>query len=205
MAQVIEFMYDFASPNACLAHHVLPGIAARHGVGLRHVPILLGGVFKATNNRSPIEAFAGVKGKLAYEMKEIDRFVRRHGIRFHMNPHFPLNSLALMRGAVFARGRDWERAYIDTVFRAIWLHGQKMDDPAVMEEVLREAGLPAGAIMEAIATAEVKQALIAETEAAVARGVFGAPTMFVGGEMFFGKHSLPDLEHFLREGEGGEG
>ncbi|SEF49195.1 2-hydroxychromene-2-carboxylate isomerase [Jhaorihella thermophila] len=195
--QEIEFLYDFGSPNAYLVHRVLPGLAERHGARLHYVPILLGGVFKATNNRSPMEAFAGVKGKLAYEMRETERFVRRHGIRYHMNPYFPLNTLALMRGAVFAQGKDWEGAFVDAVFDAIWLHGQKMDEPMVIEDALREADLPAAKIMDAMRSPEVKQGLIANTDAAVARGVFGAPTMFVGDEMFFGKHSLPELEHLL--------
>ncbi len=196
----IEFLFDFGSPNAYLVHRVLPGIADRHGVRVRHVPMLLGGVFKAANNRSPLEVHARVKGKLAYEMREIERFVRRHGIRYHMNPHFPLNTLSLMRGAVYAQGAEWEGDYLDAVFNAIWVHGQKMDDAEVFADVLREAGLPAAGIIEATRSPEVKAQLRASTEAAVARGVFGAPTMFLGDEMFFGKHSLPELEYHLATG-----
>ena len=114
-----------------------------------------------------------------------------------MNPYFPLNTLALMRGAVFAQGKPWERAYIDAMFNAIWLHGQKMDEPIVIEDALREADLPAAEIMAAMQAPEVKQGLISNTAAAVERGVFGVPTMFLGDEMFFGKHSLPELEHLL--------
>lgn len=193
----IEFLYDFGSPNAYLVHKVLPDLAARHGARVRNVPILLGGVFKATQNRSPMEAFAGVKGKLAYEAREIDRFVKRHGIRYHTNPHFPVNTLMVMRGAVHAQGKEWETRYMDAVFNALWVHGQKMDDPAVIVDVLREADLPAKDITEAVQSLEVKQGLIDATSAAVARGTFGAPTMFVGNEMFFGKHSLPQLEYLL--------
>lgn len=196
----IEFLYDFGSPNAYLVHRVLPGIAERHGVRVRHVPMLLGGVFKAAGNRSPLEVHARVKGKLAYEMREIERFVRRHRLRYHMNPHFPLNTLSAMRGAVHAQGTEWEGDYLDAVFNAIWVHGQKVDNAEVFADVLREAGLPASEIIEATRSAQVKARLRANTEAAVARGVFGAPTMFLGDEMFFGKHSLPELEYHLAEG-----
>ncbi|MEY8841065.1 2-hydroxychromene-2-carboxylate isomerase, partial [Cribrihabitans sp. XS_ASV171] len=162
-------------------------------------PMLLGGVFKATGNRSPMDAFAGVRHKLAYNQRETQRFVRRHGIKFYMNPYFPLNTLTVMRGAIHAWGKPWERDYTDAVFDAIWVHGQKMDDPAVITEVLRERELPAREIAEAVQSAEVKQALVGATEAAVERGVFGAPMIFVGDEPFFGKDALYELELELRD------
>ena len=188
---MIEFYYDFGSPNAYLVHKVLPGVAGDQPVEYR--PVLLGGVFKATNNQSPITAFAGVKGKNAYQFLEIRRFIKRHGLAFRMNPHFPVNTLMLMRGAVFASGKDWEAAYVDAVFDAMWVDGEKMDDPATVMRVLDAAGLPAAEIAAGVQADDVKQGLIAATEAAVARGVFGAPTMFLGDEMFFGKDSLSDL------------
>lgn len=195
----IEFLYDFGSPNAYLVHKVLPAIADRHGAALRYVPILLGGVFKATGNQSPMQAFAGVQGKLAYQSKEIARFVRRHGLSYKMNPHFPVMTIGIMRGAIYAQGNAWEIKYIDTVFDAIWGQGEKMDDLPTIARVLGDAGLPAAEIMAATQTPEIKQGLIDTTAAAVARGVFGAPTMFVGTEMFFGKDSLPDLEYALQQ------
>lgn len=198
--KTIEFLYDFGSPNAYLVHKVLPGIAARHGAKLDYVPILLGGVFKATNNQSPMMAFADVIGKLSYQVVEIERFKRRHNLVYAMNPNFPVMTIGVMRGAIYAQGKDWEQAYIDAVFDAMWVDGQKMDDPTVIGEVLDKAGLPAREIMAATGESEIKQGLIDNTSAAVKRGVFGAPTMFVGNEMFFGKDSLDDLDWVLGQG-----
>ncbi|MDF1715179.1 MAG: 2-hydroxychromene-2-carboxylate isomerase [Antarcticimicrobium sp.] len=196
----IEFYYDFGSPNAYLVHKVLPELAARAGAVVRHVPVLLGGVFKETGNQPPIVTYRDVRGKLAYQAREIERFVARHRLKYHMNPHFPVMTLPLMRGAIHARGKEWEDRYIDAVFNAMWVHGQKMDDAEVIGNVLSEVGLPAREIMAATADPQVKSALAEQTEAAVERGVFGAPTMFAGGEMFFGKDSLPDLEYVLGRG-----
>lgn len=191
---MIDFYYDFGSPNAYLVHKVLPDIAARHGAELAYRPVLLGGVFKATNNQSPITAFAGVKGKNAYQALELKRFVERHGLAYRMNPHFPVNTLMMMRGAIFAEGQPWETTYREAMFDAMWRDGEKMDDPATLMRVLAAAGLPADEIAAGVQQDIVKQGLIAATEAAVARGVFGAPTMFLGDEMFFGKDALGDLD-----------
>lgn len=199
VSKQIEFLYDFGSPNAYLVHKVLPGLAARSGATLAYVPILLGGIFKATNNQSPMAAFAGVKNKLAYQALETQRFIRRHDITFHMNPHFPVMTIAVMRGAVFAQGKEWQETYIDAVFDAMWVHGQKMDDPAVIGDVLTERGLPAAEIGEAIQSPDVKRSLIENTSQAVDRGVFGSPSMFVGDELFFGKDALADLERELSQ------
>lgn len=190
----IDFLYDFGSPNAYLVHKVLPDLAARCGATVTWTPILLGGVFKATNNQSPMQAFSGVAGKLAYQQVEIARFIERHDLPFQFNPHFPVMTIGVMRGAAYAQGKDWESHYINAVFDALWVQGAKMDDPDVIAQVLTDAGLPTADIMAATQTPEVKQALIDTTSAAVDRSVFGAPTMFVGDEMFFGKDSLPDLE-----------
>lgn len=190
----IDFYYDFGSPNAYLVHKVLPALASGAGTGVSYHPILLGGVFKATGNQSPFQAFAGVTGKIDYLRQEIARFIERHALPFAMNPHFPVNTLMLMRGAVFAEGKGWERLYIDTVFNAMWVGGEKMDDPETILRVLGEAGLPAQEIAAATQDPAIKQALIDQTQAAVDRGVFGAPTIFVGDEMFFGKDALVDLE-----------
>jgi len=195
--QVIEFMYDFGSPNSYLAHKVLPDIARRTGAELRYVPILLGGVFKATHNQSPMQAYGDVTGKLAYQHHEIERFVARRQIHYHMNPYFPIMTISLMRGAMFALEKPWESEYIEAVFNAVWVHGQKLDELNVFTGVLDEAGLQSEEITRAIRTPDIKQALIENTQRAVERGVFGAPTMFVGTEMFFGKDSLPDLEFVL--------
>ena len=188
---VIEFVFDFGSPNAYLAWKVLPRLAAEAGAAVDIVPCLLGGIFKATNNRSPVEAFGEVKGKLAYEQLETRRFVARHGLSaFRMNPHFPVNTLTIMRGLIAARRAGVGERYLETVLAAMWEQGEKMDDPEVIRRVLDAAGLDGQALLAATQDPEVKAELVANTERAVARGVFGIPTFFVGDEMFFGKDRL---------------
>ncbi|WP_158963577.1 2-hydroxychromene-2-carboxylate isomerase [Chachezhania sediminis] len=195
----IEFYYDFGSPYSHLAYHVLSGIAERTGATLVNRPVLIGGVFKLSGNRSPIEKDEGVPLKLAYTWHEMQRYAKRHGIAQNQNPHFPVNTLNLMRGALYAQGKPWEADYTAAMWAAVWRDGRKMDDPAVIGAVLAEAGLPVDDIIAAVQDPAVKKALIDATEAAVGRGVFGAPTMFVGDEMFFGKDSLTELEHFIAE------
>ena len=191
----IDFIFDFGSPNGYLAWQVLPGIAQRTGATVNLIPCLLGGIFKAANNRSPMEAFGEVKGKLAYEQLETQRFVKRHGLSaFRMNPHFPVNTLMIMRGLIAARRSGMGDRYLETVLSAMWEQGLKMDDPEVVKATLDAAGLDGAAILAATQDPEVKAELAANTEAAVARGVFGIPTFFVGGEMFFGKDRLGQVE-----------
>jgi len=195
MSKTIDFIFDFGSPNAYLASKVLGGIAERTGATVRLIPCLLGGIFKATNNRSPVEAFGEVKGKLAYEGLETRRFVARHGLSdYRPNPHFPVNTLLIMRGLIAAKRMGVGDRYRDAVLAAMWEAGEKMHDPEVVTRVLTAAGLDAGAILAATQEPEVKAELIANTEAAVARGVFGIPTFFVGEEMFFGKDRLSQVE-----------
>ena len=195
MAAHVEFLFDFGSPNAYLAHKAIPAVEARTRVRFAYVPVLLGGVFKATGNRSPMEAYAGVPAKLAYEALETRRFVARHGLtRFAPNPHFPVNTLAIMRGAVAAETLDVFAPYVEAVFAAMWEDGRKMDDPAVAAEALAAAGLPATRLVALTQDPSVKARLAASTAAAVERGVFGSPTFFVGDEMFFGKDRLGDVE-----------
>jgi len=194
----VIFYFDFGSPNAYLAHKVIPGIEARTGVKFAYVPALLGGIFKATGNRSPAEAYAGIPLKLAYERRETERFVARHGItEYAHNPHFPVNTLLIMRGAVAAQRLGVFEAYVDAVYRAMWVDGLKMDDPAVVRATLDAAGLPGERLLELTQDAEVKAALIANTEDAVAHGVFGSPSFRVGDELFFGKDKLRDVEEAI--------
>ncbi|MEX0337562.1 MAG: 2-hydroxychromene-2-carboxylate isomerase [Arenibacterium sp.] len=193
----IDFYYDFGSPNAYLVHKTLPALAARHGAVVRYRPMLLGGVFKATQNQSPVQAFANVAGKLEYQRREMARFVARNEVPFAMNPNFPIMTIGVMRGAIFAEGKPWQARYTDVVFDAMWQDQEKMDDPDVIARVLSAADLPAEEIMAATQTPEVKSALIEATDAAVKRGVFGAPTQFLGDEMFFGKDTLGDMEWVL--------
>ena len=191
----VEFHYDFGSPNAYLSHRVLPSIAERTGVEIHYVPVLLGGIFKSTNNRSPMEQFADVLNKPEYQAKETLRFLMRHDItELVRNPHFPVNTISMMRSAVFAQGKEWEAQYIDALFKAMWERGLNMADPEQIGSVLTEAGLPVAEILAAISDPDVKQGLIDNTANSVARGNFGSPSFFVNEELFFGKDKLRDLE-----------
>ncbi|MBV1795892.1 2-hydroxychromene-2-carboxylate isomerase [Siccirubricoccus sp. G192] len=191
----IEFHFDFGSPNAYLAHRVIPEIERRTGVRFRYVPILLGGVFKATGNRSPAEAFRDIPSKRAFMELETRRFLTRHGITdFRRNPHFPVNTLTLMRGAVAARHEGCFERYVEVVFHNMWSEPKKMDEPEVIRSVLADNGLDAKRLLELAQSPEVKQELAHNTEASVARGTFGSPTFFVGEEIFFGKDQLRDVE-----------
>lgn len=193
--RTIDFIFDFASPNGYFAHRALKGVAERTGARVNLTPCLLGGIFKATGNQAPFVAFGGVKGKLDYEMLEIRRFVARHGLSaFRMNPHFPVNSLAAMRGlCALEPGEAFDR-YVEAVLAGFWERGLAMGDPGVVQSVLDEAGLDGADLMARAQTDAVKAQLAANTEAAVARGVFGVPTFFVGDEMFFGKERLDQVE-----------
>ncbi|HEY2480754.1 MAG TPA: 2-hydroxychromene-2-carboxylate isomerase [Caulobacteraceae bacterium] len=198
MAREVEFLFDFGSPNAYLAHRVIPAIETRTGARFVYVPVLLGGVFKATGNRSPVEAYAGIPAKLAYEGLETRRFIARHGLtHFRSNPHFPVNTLAIMRGAEAARDLGVFAPYIEAVYAAMWEDGRKMDDPAVVAETLTDAGLPAERLIALTADQGVKDRLMANTTRAVERGVFGSPSFFVGDELYFGKDRLRDVEEAL--------
>ena len=191
----LEYHFDFASPNCYYSHKVIPEIERRTGETFDYVPILLGGVFKTTNNRSPMEQFAGVRNKSEYNAIETERFVRKHGIAdFHMNPHFPVNTLHLMRGVVFAKGRDYFESYVDAMFSCMWEQGLNMADPAVIAQALNDAGLPAQDIITGSQNPEVKLALIENSNTSVEHGSFGAPTFFVNDEMFFGKDRLREVE-----------
>ncbi len=194
----VEFHFDFGSPNAYLAHCVIPAIETRTGVKFRYVPILLGGVFKATNNRSPREAFEGIKNKPQYERLETERFIRRHQItRFRGNPFFPVNTLQIMRGAVAAEIDGFLPAYVEAGFRHMWEEPKKMDDPEVIRAALDASGLDGAQILMRIQDPAVKERLLRNTEQSVARGTFGAPTFFVDEQIFFGKDRLRDVEEAI--------
>ena len=189
------FYFDFASPNAYFAHRIIPGIEARTGVKFRYVPVLLGGIFKATGNQAPMIAFAGVPAKLAYEYKEIERFIARHDLKhFNFNPHFPVNTLSAMRGAVAAEQEGVLAPYIEAIFHFMWEKPRKLDDADVFHATLTEAGLPAERLLELIQTPEIKAQLMTNTQSAVDQGVFGIPSFIVDGELYFGKDRLESLE-----------
>jgi 2-hydroxychromene-2-carboxylate isomerase len=190
-----EFLFDFGSPNAYLSHLLIPGIEQRTGARFKYVPILLGGVFRLTNNKSPMESFAGIKNKLDFQRLEMRRFIRRHQITaFKMNPFFPVNTLQLMRGAVAAEFEGVFMPYVDAIFRNMWAEPKKMDDPEVFRASLDEASLDADLLLRRAKDEDVKVRLLENTQRAVDRGVFGSPSFFVGEELFFGKDQLRDVE-----------
>jgi 2-hydroxychromene-2-carboxylate isomerase len=191
----VTFFFDFGSPNAYLCHRVIPQIEARTAAEFIYEPILLGGIFKLTGNQSPAAAFGHIKNKLEYERLETQRFVDRHGLTdFRFNPHFPVNTLQLMRGAVAAQVLGVFDPFVDRIYDDMWVRGRKMDDPEVYAASLVEAGLPKDDILGLSQTDPVKSKLVANTEAAVAAGVFGSPSFLVGGELYFGKDRLREVE-----------
>jgi 2-hydroxychromene-2-carboxylate isomerase len=195
MAPNVEFHFDFGSPNAYFAHRLIGGIEQRTGAKFTYVPILLGGVFKLTNNQPPMVQFKDVKAKQNYQRLEITRFIRKHGLsEFRMNPHFPVNTVQIMRGAIVAEMDAIFAHYVDAVFKLMWEDGTKLDDPDVFRQALDARGLDGGRILARIKDQDVKDALLRNTERSVARGTFGAPTFFVGEEIFFGKDRLCDVE-----------
>lgn len=199
MSSSIEFLFDFASPNAYLSYHVLSDVAERHGADLTLTPVLLGGLFKLTNNQAPMVAFDGVKGKLDYEQLETQRFITSHALdRFRFNPHFPINTIMLMRGFIAAEQIGVADEYLATNLSAMWEQERNMGDPAVAADVWQAAGLDAGALTEAIQTQSVKDALLHNTQQAAERGAFGVPTFFVGEEMFFGKERISQIEEMIQ-------
>ncbi len=195
MTVSIEFHFDFGSPNAYLSHLVIPAIEARTGVTFEYIPVLLGGVFKATGNASPAVTLRGIKNKGEYGNIEMQRFLTRHSIdNFKFNPHFPVNTLQIMRGAIYANMMGFLERYVVEVYRHMWAEPKKMDDQDVVKSAFTESDLPVDELIAAMQDPEVKQALITNTERSVEIGSFGSPTFFVNGEIFFGKDKLRDVE-----------
>jgi 2-hydroxychromene-2-carboxylate isomerase len=194
----VEFHFDFGSPNAYLAHLVIPQIEQRTGAKFEYVPVLLGGVFKLTGNRSPAESLAGIKNKPEYERLETERFIKRHGItRYRRNPFFPVNTLTIMRGAVAAQRLGVFEDYVDEIYRHMWAEPKQLDDPEVLRTALVESQFDPGRLLALAQAGDVKDELRVNTERSVARGAFGSPTFFVGDEIFFGKDKLRDVEEAI--------
>jgi 2-hydroxychromene-2-carboxylate isomerase len=195
-----QFMFDFGSPNAFLSHEAIPAIEQRTGVKFEYVPVLLGGIFKATNNKSPAETLAGVKNKREFHAIETERFVKRFQVKPYIwNPFFPINTLNLMRAAVSAQFEGVFEQYVDAAFHHMWEEPKKMDDPEVAVKALTASGLDAAKLFARAGDADVKAKLIENTQSAVERGAFGSPTFFVGNEMFFGKEQLREVEEMVSE------
>ncbi|MCC5812502.1 MAG: 2-hydroxychromene-2-carboxylate isomerase [Ectothiorhodospiraceae bacterium] len=193
MAKTVEFFFDVGSPASYLAWTQLPGIAERAGAGIVWRPMLLGGVFKATGNRSPAE----VPAKSRYMRKDIARYVERYGIRFQHNPDFPINTLLLMRGAEGYRDTPDFHRYLTAIFEAMWAEPRNLNDPNEAAKVLQAAGFDPAEVLRLTESQEVKDRLKASTSEAVERGVFGAPTFFVGDQMWFGQDRLDWVERAL--------
>ena len=195
MTPKVEHHLDFGSPNAYCAHKLIAKIEQRTGVTFDYVPILLGGVFKLTNNQAPMLQFKGIKNKLEYQRLETVRFMKKHGLtQFRPNPHFPVNTVQIMRGAVAAQMDGGFAKYVEAVFHHMWEEPKKMDDAETIRSALDTSGIDGTRVLARIQDQEVKDGLLKNTEASVARGTFGAPTFFVGDEIFFGKDRLRDVE-----------
>lgn len=188
MSKTVEFYFDLGSPATYLAYTQLPKICARTDSQLTYIPILLGGVFKATGNASP----ATIPAKGRYMFEDLDRYARRYGVPLKFNPHFPINTLTLMRAVMGMQLRHPERfqAFIDCLFSALWVEGRSLDDPATVAAVLTQKGFDPNEVLALTVDEEVKAALKDNTEKAVQRGVFGAPSMFIDNQLFFGQDRL---------------
>jgi 2-hydroxychromene-2-carboxylate isomerase len=194
----VEFQFDFGSPNAYLAELVIPSIERRTGAKFEYVPVLLGGIYKATGNMSPADSLRGIKNKPEYQALETQRFLRRHDItKFHQNPFFPVNTLMLMRGAVAAQFEGMFEPYFRAAFHHMWEEPKKMDDLEVFRAAFKSSGIDIDRLMARAQQDDVKKRLIDLTTDAVKRGAFGSPTFFVGKEMFFGKDQLRDVEESI--------
>lgn len=194
----VQFLFDFGSPNAYLCHKIIPEIETRTGIQFEYVPILLGGLFKLANNRSPMEAFAGIPNKLAYEKLEMKRFLKKHKLdKFRFNSNFPVNTLAIMRGAVAARNLGIFKPYVEAIYAGMWEQGLNLSDPMVIHETLLKNSIDPEPLLKEIQLAQVKSTLLENTQKAFEQGAFGSPTFFVGQEIFFGKDRLRELEEAI--------
>ncbi len=193
-----QFMFDFGSPNAFLSHEAIPAIEKRTGVKFEYVPILLGGIFKATNNKSPAETLAGIKNKREFHALETERFVKRFQVKpYTWNPFFPVNTLNLMRAAIAAQIEGVSEKYVEAAFHHMWVEPKKMDDPEVAMSAISGSGIDAAKLFARAQEPDVKSKLIENTQMAVERGAFGSPTFFVGKEIFFGKEQLREVEELI--------
>ena len=203
MTPKVEFLFDFGSPNAYLAEVAIPGIEQRTGAKFEYVPILLGGIYKATGNMSPFDSLRGIKNKPEYQALETQRFIRRHNVtKFRTNPFFPVNTLMLMRCAVAAQSEGVFEPYFRAAYHHMWEEPKKMDDPEVFRRAFISSGIDIDRVAKRAQEDDVKKRLIELTNDAVSRGAFGSPTFFVGKEMFFGKDQLRDVEESIVEQSG---
>lgn len=199
MARKFEFLFDVGGPNSYLAHKVIPQFCAEYDAEVIYTPILLGGVFKATGNRAPMIRYADAPAKLAYEQLEFGRFVAAHSIPFRMNPHFPVNSLLVMRTLVGAQQAGCLMPAVDALMSGMWERGLDLAQPEIVAAALNEAGLDGSALLALADDRDVKAKLVANTDEAVTRGAFGVPTFFVGDDMFFGKERFGQVAATIKK------
>ena len=198
MSGSFDFLFDIGGPNGYLTHRVLPDFCARTGAVANYVPVLLGGLMKATGNRPPWAVYADVPAKLAYDRLEFQRFIDAHGLtRFKMNSHFPINTLPIMRALVAAKREGVFMQAVETMMVAMWEDGLNLSITDVTIGVFDKAGLDGTHLMALSNDESIKAELVTNTENAVARGAFGIPTFFVGDDMWFGKERLAQVEQAL--------
>ncbi len=195
MAKQVEFYFDFVSPTTYLAYTQLPLIAQKTGAEIIYKPFLLGGVFKASGNQTPM----AVPAKGAWMVKDMDRFTRRYGVEMVFNPYFPINSINIMRGAIWAQEQGFIEKYCDIMFKAMWVNQINLGDAAEVAKLLGTTDINLAQFQDAVSDQAIKDKLKAVTDEAVSRGAFGAPTFFVGEEMFFGQDRLDFVEEALSE------
>ena len=192
----VDFIFDFASPNAYLCHKAIRNLEKTHNIKFNYVPCLLGGIMKLSNNQPPMVTLAEIPNKMKYEFDTaFNRFMREHSItKFKMNEHFPVNTISLIRGAIIAQKNNFFDAYVEIVLSGLWEQSLKLDSPEALHELLIKNDCHADVVIEEIAKEEIKEELIANTSEAVEKGAFGIPTFFVADEMFYGKDSLRELK-----------
>ena len=192
----VDFIFDFASPNAYLCHKAIQNLEKTHNIKFNYVPCLLGGIMKLSNNQPPMVTLAEIPNKMKYEFDTaFNRFMREHSItKFKMNEHFPVNTISLIRGAIVAQKNNFFDAYVEIVLSGLWEQSLKLDSPEALHELLIKNDCHADLVIEEIAKEEIKEELIANTSEAVEKGAFGIPTFFVADEMFYGKDSLRELK-----------
>lgn len=194
----VDFIFDFASPNAYLCHKVIPSIEAKTGVTFNYIHCLLGGIFKITNNQAPMISFANIQNKLEYESLEMQRFIDKYALlKFTMNSNFPITTVTLQRGGLVAEEQGCGAAYRDLMLKGMWEEDANLGDLEVFSDYVKQLGLNPEQTLEKLSSPAIKQLLIDNTSMAVERGAFGVPTFYAGSEMFFGKERLSQLEEFL--------
>ena len=192
----VDFIFDFASPNAYLCHKAIQNLEKTHDIKFNYIPCLLGGIMKLSNNQPPMVTLAEIPNKLKYEFDTaFNRFMKEHNItKFKMNEHFPVNTISLIRGAIVAQKNDFFESYVEIVLSGLWEQSLKLDTPEALHELLNNNDCYPDLVIEGIAKDAIKAELIANTSEAVEKGAFGIPTFFVENEMFYGKDSLRELK-----------